>query len=41
MDMRTKMKLAMLYLKYRKYIWPAVGVAALLALAAVYFLWLR
>lgn len=38
MNARTKLKLAMWYLKYRKYIWPAVAVAALVV---VYFVWLR
>ena len=42
MDMRTKLWLAMLYLKYRKYLWPAVFVIAVVAvLAAAYFLWPR
>ncbi len=36
MNARTKLKLAMWYLKYRKYLWPAVMVAAV-----AYFVWLR
>jgi hypothetical protein len=38
MNTRTKLKLARWYLKYRKYIWPAVAVATLVV---VYFVWLR
>ena len=38
MNARTKLKLTMWYLKYRKYIWPAVAVAILVV---VYFVWLR
>lgn len=38
MNARTKLKLAMWYLKYRKYLWLAVAPAVA---AAVYFVWLR
>jgi hypothetical protein len=42
MNTRLKLKLAMWYLKYRKYVWLAVAVAALVAALAVgYFVWLR
>ena len=37
MNTRLKLKLAMWYLKYRKYFWPAVVVAILV----LYFGWLR
>jgi hypothetical protein len=37
--MRMKMKLALWYLKYRRYLWPAVVVLALVLV--VYFVWLR
>jgi hypothetical protein len=39
MDMQTKLKLTMWYLKYRKYIWPTFAVVV--TLVVVYFVWLR
>jgi hypothetical protein len=39
MNMRTKMKLALWYMKYRKYLWPGVAIVALLVVA--YFVWPR